>query len=91
MRCFIGLDLSTSEKLALDSWRQQALPEVMPRQWTRAAAPISRKSSKHQQIHQGLPALRSASSKFSHNPELSRRNKPSTARSTYLRTRPPRE
>jgi len=53
MRCFIGLDLSTSEKLALDSWRQQALPEVMPRQWTRAAAPISRKSSKHQQVHQG--------------------------------------
>lgn len=31
MRCFIGLDLSPTEKLALDSWRQQALPEVMPR------------------------------------------------------------
>lgn len=31
MRCFIGLDLNTTEKLALDSWRQQALPEVMPR------------------------------------------------------------
>jgi len=31
MRCFIGLDLSATEKLALDSWRQQALPEVMPR------------------------------------------------------------
>ena len=34
MRCFIGLDLSISEKLALDSWRQQALPEVLPRQST---------------------------------------------------------
>lgn len=33
MRCFIGLDLSASEKLTLDSWRQQALPEVMPRQF----------------------------------------------------------
>jgi 2'-5' RNA ligase len=31
MRSFIGLDLSATEKLALDSWRQQALPEVMPR------------------------------------------------------------
>ena len=28
MRSFIGLDLSATEKLALDSWRQQALPEV---------------------------------------------------------------
>ncbi|MEW9797311.1 RNA 2',3'-cyclic phosphodiesterase [Alteromonas sp. CYL-A6] len=31
MRCFIGLDLSPTEKLSLDSWRQQALPEVLPR------------------------------------------------------------
>lgn len=31
MRCFIGLDLAPAEKLALDSWRQQALPEVFPR------------------------------------------------------------
>ena len=35
MRSFIGLDLSATEKLALDSWRQQALPEVMPRQWVK--------------------------------------------------------
>ena len=28
MRCFIGLDLTASEKLALDSWRQKALPEI---------------------------------------------------------------
>jgi 2'-5' RNA ligase len=28
MRCFIGVDLAVSEKLALDSWRQQALPEI---------------------------------------------------------------
>lgn len=28
MRCFIGLDLGVSEKLALDSWRQQALPNI---------------------------------------------------------------
>ena len=38
MRCFIGLDLSATEKLALDSWRQQALPEVMPRQITPSSA-----------------------------------------------------
>ena len=38
MRCFIGLDLSATEKLALDSWRQQALPEVMPRQTTPSSA-----------------------------------------------------
>jgi len=31
MRCFIGLDLHSTEKLALDSWRQQALPEVTAR------------------------------------------------------------
>ena len=35
MRCFIGLDLSASEKLALDSWRQQAMPEVLPRNMTK--------------------------------------------------------
>lgn len=28
MRCFIGLDLTASEKLALDDWRQKALPEI---------------------------------------------------------------
>ena len=31
MRCFLGLDLAVSEKLALDSWRQQALPEITSR------------------------------------------------------------
>lgn len=31
MRCFIGVDLAVSEKLALDSWRQQALPEISSR------------------------------------------------------------
>lgn len=36
MRCFIGLDLSASEKLALDSWRQQAMPEVLPRHMTKS-------------------------------------------------------
>lgn len=28
MRCFIGLDLTATEKLALDGWRQKALPEI---------------------------------------------------------------
>ncbi|APE04684.1 2'-5' RNA ligase [Alteromonas sp. RW2A1] len=32
MRCFIGLDLSATQKLALESWQQKAMPEVMPRQ-----------------------------------------------------------
>jgi len=36
MRSFIGLDLSVTEKLALESWRQQALPEVMPRKWVKS-------------------------------------------------------
>lgn len=53
MRCFIGLDLSATEKLALDSWRQQALPEVMPRQWARGAVQVPRKSGKHPVSHQG--------------------------------------
>ena len=46
MRSFIGLDLSATEKLALDSWRQQALPEVMPRQWVKSESTRSRKSTK---------------------------------------------
>ncbi|WP_334021572.1 RNA 2',3'-cyclic phosphodiesterase [Alteromonas sp. S015] len=54
MRSFIGLDLSTTEKLALDSWRQQALPEVMPRQWLKNSATASRKHSRHQNDNQGL-------------------------------------
>ena len=52
MRCFIGLDLSATEKLALDSWRQQALPEVMPRQWVKSESPRSRKSA-NQRSSQG--------------------------------------
>ncbi|QJR80609.1 RNA 2',3'-cyclic phosphodiesterase [Alteromonas pelagimontana] len=32
MRCFIGLDLAPKEKLSLESWRQQALPEISPRE-----------------------------------------------------------
>ena len=56
MRCFIGLDLSATEKLALDSWRQQALPEIMPRQWLKNATAGSRKHSKQQSESQG-PAL----------------------------------
>lgn len=48
MRCFIGLDLSATEKLALDSWRQQALPEVMPRQWVKSESTRTRKfANKH--------------------------------------------
>ena len=31
MRCFLGLDLTVSEQLALDSWRQQALPKITSR------------------------------------------------------------
>ncbi|WP_394222990.1 RNA 2',3'-cyclic phosphodiesterase [Alteromonas gracilis] len=56
MRCFIGLDLSATEKLALDSWRQQALPEIMPRQWLKNATAGSRKHGKQQSESQG-PAL----------------------------------
>ena len=51
MRCFIGLDLSATEKLALDSWRQQALPEVMPRQWVKSESPRSRKSANKRYDH----------------------------------------
>ncbi len=43
MRCFIGLDLSATEKLALDSWRQQALPEVMPRSKLTASSAKSKR------------------------------------------------
>lgn len=56
MRCFIGLDLNATEKLALDSWRQQALPEIMPRQWLKNATAGSRKHGKPQTESQG-PAL----------------------------------
>lgn len=34
MRCFIGIDLAPSEKLALDAWREKALPDVLPKQHT---------------------------------------------------------
>ncbi len=51
MRSFIGLDLSATEKLALDSWRQQALPEVMPRQWVKSESIRSRKSSNKRYDH----------------------------------------
>ena len=51
MRSFIGLDLSATEKLALDSWRQQALPEVMPRQWVKSEYTRSRKSSNTRYDH----------------------------------------
>lgn len=47
MRCFIGVDLSTTEKLALDSWRQQALPEVTPRQKVK---PVHHKPRKHERL-----------------------------------------
>lgn len=59
MRCFIGLDLSATEKLALDSWRQQALPEVMPRQWVKSESPRSRKSANKRYDHNSSqgPAL----------------------------------
>ena len=30
MRCFVGLDLSVRNKLALDDWRSKALPELTP-------------------------------------------------------------
>lgn len=32
MRCFIGLDLPIQTKLALESWRQRALPEIVTRE-----------------------------------------------------------
>lgn len=32
MRCFIGIDLAPSEKLALEAWREKALPDVLPKQ-----------------------------------------------------------
>ena len=51
MRSFIGLDLSATEKLALDSWRQQALPEVMPRQWVKSESTRSRKSTNARYDH----------------------------------------
>ena len=51
MRSFIGLDLSATEKLALDSWRQQALPEVMPRQWVKSEATRTRKSGNKRNEH----------------------------------------
>nr|WP_269468590.1 RNA 2',3'-cyclic phosphodiesterase [Alteromonas sp. ASW11-130] len=34
MRCFIGLELSAQQKLALQSWQQKALPEIRSRQQT---------------------------------------------------------
>ncbi|WP_421133346.1 RNA 2',3'-cyclic phosphodiesterase [Alteromonas sp. A079] len=34
MRCFIGIDLAPSEKLALEHWREKALPDVLPKQHT---------------------------------------------------------
>jgi 2'-5' RNA ligase len=34
MRCFIGIDLAPSEKLALEAWREKALPDVLPKQHT---------------------------------------------------------
>ncbi|NQY19347.1 RNA 2',3'-cyclic phosphodiesterase [Alteromonas sp.] len=51
MRSFIGLDLSATEKLALDSWRQQALPEIMPRQWVKNESSRSRKSGNKRNNH----------------------------------------
>ena len=51
MRSFIGLDLSATEKLALDSWRQQALPEVMPRQWVKSEVTRTRKSGNKRNEH----------------------------------------
>ncbi|WP_218353331.1 RNA 2',3'-cyclic phosphodiesterase [Alteromonas lipotrueiana] len=30
MRCFVGLDLSVRNKLALDDWRRKALPDLTP-------------------------------------------------------------
>lgn len=32
MRCFIGVDIPAPQKLALDSWRQKALPEILYRE-----------------------------------------------------------
>lgn len=38
MRCFIGLDLPVNTKLALESWRKKALPEVKERAQTKRPA-----------------------------------------------------
>lgn len=38
MRCFIGLDLPAATKLALESWRQKALPEVKEKTQTKRPA-----------------------------------------------------
>ncbi|MCW8109789.1 RNA 2',3'-cyclic phosphodiesterase [Alteromonas ponticola] len=37
MRCFIGLDLTAQQKLALQSWQQKALPEIRSRNQTPSA------------------------------------------------------
>lgn len=47
MRSFIGLDLSATQKLALDAWRQQALPHITTQ-------------AKHSQPLPGMPAIPSA-------------------------------
>ncbi len=43
MRCFIGLDLAPAQKMALDEWRQNALPDISTRPDTSVTTPKARK------------------------------------------------
>ena len=57
MRSFIGLDLAPVEKMALDDWRQQALPEISKRPDTSANTPKARKMRGKQRAAGISPAL----------------------------------
>ncbi|WP_232366391.1 RNA 2',3'-cyclic phosphodiesterase [Salinimonas sediminis] len=50
MRCFIGLDLSVSNKLALEQWRNKALPDLPSR------TPAPAKGSRHKVSSAAPPA-----------------------------------
>ncbi|GGW78502.1 RNA 2',3'-cyclic phosphodiesterase [Alteromonas halophila] len=56
MRTFIGLDLAPAEKMALDTWRQQALPEIMPRPDTSTSSPKTKKVRGKQRVAGVAPA-----------------------------------